>query len=269
MTIRQSQPATNKIADWVIEELTVDYERLLTVCVRVLRARLNGWSSDEIDDLAEKEEEKYLPEYLRDLYANRIDDGGTVNFEIDDAQQPYIRRTNNELINLSDRLRKIDWKIFENLCAEILKKLGGDSKVSGQSGDGGVDFYATGIKTHTMQLPLPRNAALCVIGQAKRYQNSYVTETELRVFVGGAILKLEELKRSNSLGLLGPTIFAFWTSSTLHSNAKKFAKSMGIWYMDGFTFAQYIKVLDLEHLLIDSEPSIIISSKNAIINVAS
>lgn len=240
-------PATNVIAGWVIEEAPEVFERLENTCVRALKLKLTGWSDDEIAELAESEVNNHLPECLRNISANKRDDGGTCNFEIDDENPPHICKTNTNLSTLQNKLRRLDPQLFEELCSEILHKLGGISKVSGKSGDGGVDFYATGIKTHSKDLPLPNNAALCVIGQAKRHKNHYVNETDLRLFVGGALLQLEELKRSKSLGLLGPTIFAFWTSSDFQENAKKFAKSMGIWYMDGITFAQYIKVLGLEH----------------------
>lgn len=246
-------PPTQVIVDWVIRGAGDSDERLDVVCSRVLTNELGGWSADEIADLVEQEVTGYLPEALRNAYAKRVEDGGTPFFEIDSENPPYIRKAHSKLFALHSKLRQLDWKLFESLCSEILNKLGGTSKVTGQPNDGGVDFYATGIRTHSNSLPLPRNAALSVIGQAKRYDNAQIKESEIRKFVGGALLKLEELKRGHALGLLGPTIFAFWTSSDLHENAREYARSMGIWYMDGMTFAQYIQELGLEDRLVITE----------------
>lgn len=246
-------PPTQVIVQWVVEGAIATNERLDFLCTRVLEKKLVGWSKDEIAELAEEEANGYLPEALRNEYAKRVEDGGTPFFEIDDNAPPYIKKAENVLFALSAQLRQMDWKLFENLCGKILTQLGGHSKVTGQPNDGGVDFYATGIKSHSKNLPLPRNAAMCVIGQAKRYKEQLVSESEIRKFVGGALLKLEELKRQQALGLLGPTIFAFWTSSMLHENAREFAKAMGIWYMDGMTFAQYIQELGLEASLLSPD----------------
>jgi restriction endonuclease Mrr len=244
-------PPTQVIVQWVIDDAIEINERLDTLCIRVLEKRLTGWSKDEVAELAETESKGYLPEALRDEYAKRVDDGGTPFFEIDENNPPYIRKAENILFAVSKKLRQMDGKAFEHLCGQILTKLGGHSKITGKSNDGGVDFYATGIKSHSKDLPLPPNAALCVIGQAKCHKDQWVSESEIRKFVGGALLKHEELKRDQGLGLFGPTIFAFWTSSMLHDGARAFAKAMGIWYMDGITFAQYIQELGLEASLPD------------------
>ena len=250
---QRNSPPTQIIVDWVIQGASQSVERLDIVCLRVFTKHLTGWSEDEIADLAEQEVRGYLPEALRNECAARIEDGGTPLFEIDAEALPYIRKVQIELFDLERKLRTLDWKLFETLCSDILAKLGGASKVSGQPNDGGVDFYATGIKGHSLNLPLPKNAAICVIGQAKRFSTAQITETDLRKFIGGAMLKLNELKRTHSLGLLGPTIFAFWTSSTLHANARIYAQSMGIWHMDGMTFAKYVFELGLSHRL---EPAV-------------
>lgn len=251
--LQRSPPPTQVIVDWVIQGASQTVERLDVVCRRVFAKHLHGWSEDEIADLAEQEVRGHLPEALRNEYATRVEDGGTPLFEIDSEDPPYIQKVQAEIFEIERRLRTLDWKLFETLCSDILAKLGGTSKVSGQPNDGGVDFYATGIKGHSLNLPLPKNAAICVIGQAKRFSTAQVNETDLRKFVGGAMLKLNELKKTHSLGLLGPAIFAFWTSSTLHPNARSYAQSMGIWHMDGTTFAQYVFELELSHRLDPTE----------------
>jgi hypothetical protein len=48
---------------------------------------------------------------------------------------------------------------------------------------------------------------------------------------------------------LMPTLFAFWTTSDLDPNAKKYARSVGLWYMDGPTLSAYAQELGLEEYI--------------------
>jgi hypothetical protein len=52
------------------------------------------------------------------------------------------------------------------------------------------------------------------------------------------------------LGPLTPVVFAFWTTSDFDPNAKRFARDVGLWYMDGLTLASYVSGLGLENYLI-------------------
>ena len=49
----------------------------------------------------------------------------------------------------------------------------------------------------------------------------------------------------HSIAPLTPTLFAFWTTSDLETNAKKYARNIGLWYMDGSTLVAYIEELGL------------------------
>ena len=141
---------------------------------------------------------------------------------------------------------------FEELCAEVLKKLGWhETGCIGGKQDDGVDFCGFGFPDNQLfNLPIPLNCRALVIGQAKCYkQGNNVTETEIRKFVGGALKKLNDFRKSGKVGVLTPVIFAFWTSSDFNDSAKEYAKTMGIWFMNGRTLVEYLDKLDLIKLI--------------------
>ena len=45
--------------------------------------------------------------------------------------------------------------------------------------------------------------------------------------------------------VLGPVVYAFWTTSDLHIHAKEFSRKMGIWHLDGMALAEYVLKLKL------------------------
>lgn len=195
-------------------------------------------------DLAE-EHISYVEEILRDKHAWLIEDGGIPSYEMDE-NDPYIRRINEENAEIARKLRLTDPFHLEVLCKRILEKLGATAENTQKSYDGGVDFFALNLKTYSASYPLPTTASLSVIGQAKRYAvNNPVKENEVRNFIGGAMLKLDELRKLGKVNVLGPVVFAFWTTSDLHVHAKEYSRKMGIWHLDGMALAEYVLKLDL------------------------
>lgn len=89
---------------------------------------------------------------------------------------------------------------------------------------------------------------MTVIGQAKRYNpDNFVSETELRKFVGGAIYKASTLKSTiSSLGVIAPISYAFWTTSNFHPDAITYARNMGLWYLNGLALAQLANRMDID-----------------------
>lgn len=196
-------------------------------------------------DLAE-EHLGYVEEILRNRCALIIEDGGVPSYLMDD-KEPYIRKVNEEHSKIAEKLRLIDPFYFEVVCKRILEKLGATAENTQKTYDGGVDFFALNLKTYSASYPLPRTAALSVIGQAKRYgANNEVKENEVRNFVGGAMLKVDELRKQGKINVLGPIVFAFWTTSDLQSHAKEYSRKMGIWHLDGLALAEYVMKLGLE-----------------------
>ncbi len=70
-------------------------------------------------------------------------------------------------------------------------------------------------------------------------------EKELREFVGGGILKLQEYRERRIWNPLTPIVFAFWTTSDFHKSAKDYARNIGIWFMNGWSFARYVRELGI------------------------
>ncbi len=240
-----STPSTQIIAIWIQEALDDEgWLPLRDIAVRVLELKWKR-SLSEIEDYLEDKLE-YVAEQLRNELADRLIDGKVQDFEIDDEAPPYLRRTLPISTSLLTKLRAIDPFEFEVVCSKILAKLGATAEVTQRTNDGGIDFIGTSLKIVHTTLPMPASCSAIVIGQAKRYkEGSAISETKLREFVGAAVLQRHRLSSRSAISPLMPTLFAFWTTSDLEPNAKKFARSVGLWYMDGVTLAAYARELGL------------------------
>ena len=93
---------------------------------------------------------------------------------------------------------------------------------------------------------MPPSCKVLVIGQAKCYKkDNNVTENDIKRFVGGALKKLNDFRKAGHVGVLAPVVFAFWASSDFNDPAKEYAKTMGIWFMNGRTLIEYLHKLEL------------------------
>lgn len=237
--------STQIVASWVKEALTDSEWVLLRHVSIICSVSRTGRPEDDIADFID-EKLHYIAEHLRDDIAECSIDGRIIELEIDDEANPYIRRIASRRQDLLDKLRSIDPYIFEKLCARVLIALGAEARETERTNDGGIDFIATKLKVIPSQLPLPHTCHGIVIGQAKRYKDgANIGEVKLREFVGAALLRRHVLGVNSNLSPLAPTLYAFWTTSDLDPNARKFARSIGVWYMDGPTFAAYAEELGL------------------------
>lgn len=175
-------------------------------------------------------------------------DGTSPVFEIDDDPNPYIRSIGNNSKATLQKLRKISPENFEKVCALILKRLGAvDANTTPLTNDGGVDFQALQINIVPLSLTVPDGCKAAAIGQAKRYKDGLlIKETQVREFVGAAVLRRYEMQRDNSIRQFSPVLLAFWTTSDFDPNARKYARALGIWHMDGRTLSDYVRHLELE-----------------------
>ena len=237
--------SSQDIAKWVEAHLdSSGWQSLSDAMLHAISKSMPKASIELHTDLVE-EHLDYIEEILRNKRALVIEDGGIPSYELDDYDQ-YIRRINQRNTQLAAKLRLIDPFYFEVVCKRILEKLGATAENTQKSYDGGVDFFALNLTTYSVSYPLPKTAALSVIGQAKRYAaDNEVKETEVRNFIGGAILKLDELRKEGKINVLGPVVFAFWTTSDLHVHAKAYSRKMGIWHLDGMALAEYVLKLEL------------------------
>jgi hypothetical protein len=246
-----AQPSSQVAASWVKAEIrSGDWVSLREICHVAVTSKWTGRSPDEIADYIE-ENISYVAEHLRDEAGEWGIDGTPARFEIDNEPIPYVRGLASYASNVLVKLRQMDPIRVEALCAEVLKKLGANSYSTQATADGGIDFIGSHMNIVPGAFTIPDACRATVIGQTKRYkEGNVINETTVREFVGAAVLRRHELQKDGKAGPMSPTIFAFWTTSDFHPNAKKFAKSTGLWYMDGYTFATYVNELGLAGALL-------------------
>jgi hypothetical protein len=244
-----SVPSSQTISQWIEEDLTLDtWVPIRGLALDALRKR---WTKPELalEDLIDNQL-SYIANHLRDELAERFIDGKVVDFEIDNEEPPYLRRLLPRRPSLLEKMRKVNPFAFEEICSRVLTALGGEAGVTQKTNDGGIDFTAIKLKIIHSTLPMPHSCHAVVIGQAKRYrEGNAISETRLREFVGASVLKRHQMAAEQMIPPLMPTLFAFWTTSALEPNAKKFARSIGLWYMDGATLSAYARELGLEEFI--------------------
>lgn len=246
-----AQLSSQVIAQWAIEYLeSEDWILLSDICMQGIRKQ-NKFSETVIEESVERELD-YVAEILRNKAACAVEHGELVSYEIDDEQSPYIKKICEAHPPTLSTIRNMNSAQFEVLCSEILNRLGwSETGNTGGSQDDGVDFYAFGFpNSQSLDLPVPSSCKVILIGQAKRYkQDNNVSETEIRKFVGGAFKKLNDYRKAGKVGVLTPVIFAFWTSSDFDNPAKEYAKTMGVWFMNGRTLVEYLEKLNLSQTI--------------------
>jgi restriction endonuclease Mrr len=243
-----AKPKPYIIAKWVAEEITeATYVDLRSTIDSTLRSHMTEYSKEQIEELTEILERDVFSEL--GVVANQsIESGVEPTFVLEGVPgSAYIKAHNIEALSILTRIRSISPSEFEQICADILKALGATSRRVGRSGDGGVDFIATDLPVSPECRIALRACHPIVIGQAKRYkEDDLVTVTDMRSFLGGALLKADELKRTDDrFGLYSPVSFAFWTTSDFNKPAREFAKLAGLWRLGGLALAQLILHLKL------------------------
>jgi restriction endonuclease Mrr len=234
-----AEPKPEKIADWLINGANnLEFKPLREVLERVLALQLKENSPEENADLSERVAPAVSKE-LETLASEDLAEGIASSFEI--SPEGYFRVLDAPEKPMLKKLRAMDPKAFEEFCAEILRKLGANSKTVGGSNDQGVDFIAVNLQLGEQTQLAPRASQALVIGQAKRYgEGRNIKPTMLREFIGGAILRAEEVRITNKIdaGLLTPVVYAYWTTSDFHLDARKYARTMGMWYLNGIGLTQ-------------------------------
>jgi Restriction endonuclease len=242
-----ANPSSQVAAVWVQQELkSTSWVLLKDVLFNAVRQKLVSISEEDVWEYVETNL-PYVAEHLRDIIADREVDGAIPTFEIDNDPSPYIRLSASLPSDVISKLRKIDPFQLEDVCAKLLCALGATSYATQRTNDGGVDFIAVKLKVVPLALTVPAACTAAVIGQAKRYKDgNSISETRLREFVGAATLKRHQLTVENKVGPLAPVLFAFWTTSDFDQNAKRYARDLGLWYMDGSTLSNYVVALGLK-----------------------
>lgn len=240
-----AQPSTQIVASWsklALRDTT--WELLNVVLERALTTKWTGKSEAERGDFIER----YMPqiaEHLRDEASVARTDAAFCPYEIDDEDIPYIRLVERAPSKLLAKLRRVDPFEFERVCAKLLERLGGKSRVTKKTGDGGIDFITVELDILPASIPLPAQCKAAVIGQAKRYTSKPIAERALREFVGASLVERNELRAERNILPLSPVLLAFWTTADFDQSCKVFARKAGVWLMDGDTLAAHLAELDL------------------------
>ena len=239
-----SKPSTQQVASWAKAATSTEWQPLRKVSERALRDRWTGQSDDQISDFVD-EHLSFLASHLQVEMSEAELDGAVCGFEIDDEDDPYVRSVGLNTDEVLLKLKSICSFEFENVCKRMLDQLGGQSKVTQKSRDGGIDFFSIGIDILPDGIAAPIQCRASVIGQAKRFADKLVAERALREFVGASVLKRHELRVTENVSPLTPVLLAFWTTSDFDPHCKAFARNTGVWLMDGRTVASYIHRLKL------------------------
>jgi hypothetical protein len=230
------------LALWVAQDAaTLSFRPLLDVAAEVLLVRMPGRSSEECADIAERLLIR-MSESLKRIALDSIEDGVEPGFELStDESALYFKSLETTAFSFRDQLLALSPSLFEDFCARLLRTLGGDSRVIGKSGDGGIDFVARDISVIGQPGPSSIGARTLIVGQAKRYsRENQITETDLRGFVGAAIKRCSDPGdvATYRRAILAPLSLAFWTTSDFQPSAKRYARAVGLWYLNGTGLAQ-------------------------------
>lgn len=238
-------PSSQAAAGWLKDGLrTTEWRAVREVLNTAVTERWAGQSEEAIAEYVD-DNLVYVAEHLRDEYAQASQDGAVCPFEIDSEDEPYIRANDEDDGELLAKLKRICPFEFEKVCAKLISAIGGDSRVTSKTRDGGVDFIAIGLDILPDKLNCPTYCKASVIGQAKRFDNKLIAERALREFVGASLLHRNDLRVRQSISPLSPVLLAFWTTSNFEPNTKIFARRAGVWLMDGYTLSTYLIRLGL------------------------
>lgn len=244
-----SIPSSQVAAGWVKDAVGDEWISLKVIMSSIVEQKWTGRSSAEVGEYVE-DNLYYVAEHLRTELAEARLDGAHCPFEIDEEEDPYIRKIAELPSDLLMKLKTICPFAFEEVCSRILGSLGGREYRTPKTGDGGIDFIVTEIDVLPQDINSPEHCRGAVIGQAKRYNGRLIGEKNVREFIGASLLKRHELRQSGSIGPLTPVLLAFWTTSNFEPNCKVFARKAGVWLMDGATLANYLVKLGLESWVI-------------------
>jgi restriction endonuclease Mrr len=213
----------------------------------VLTNRCN-YSIEERQEIVDENYIK-LADEIENMLDRKRNDGTNINIKLEyNGDVIFITNNQQARTRILTDLKNLDSEKFEHLCSEILEKLGADKKgVTGGKQDGGIDFWGYGLDLTHQLGPTTKGGKMFIVGQAKRYTESIVKESDLRKFIGGALLSKHKISKDQNInvGLLQPTIYAYFTTSIFNKDSIEFANNMGIWYLDGLSLSHLIEELEI------------------------
>jgi hypothetical protein len=236
-----SELSSQVIANWVLNYNFLGSCRLQEVIFKALKQNISKWSDEKLYEEVEKHE-KYVFQLLGEKYNEFESEGINPPFKIEeDGGSCFYAGFPIKENPILDKIISEDSKKFEVLCKNILERLGASSEVTGGTDDGGVDFIGYGLPVGAIKFETRIANRLLVIGQAKKCQRGKtISEKQLRAFVGAAIKRRYDLlvEKKYDTKYIQPTVYAFWTTSDFHPDAQIYAKTVGLWALNGICVAR-------------------------------
>lgn len=237
------------IVNLIIESsVNPNWKKLQLVIYECMRSKFETFSEEYILEYSEE----HLVTIAEELFIKEDtarQESVELNFDIKEEDDGYyIKFIDTPEIAFLKQLQADSPENFETFCSNILSKLGGIATIIGGRQDGGIDFVASDLMLNNLPSQSTMGSRIFVIGQAKRYSDGkHITETDMREFLGSCVKRIDDFKRSRpeQYGILQPTILAYWTTSDFHTDARKFAKEIGIWYLNGIALSQLAIKLNL------------------------
>jgi restriction endonuclease Mrr len=246
-----SDPSPFFIANWIADGIReYNFISLQLAIENALKEHTPELSEEKITDLAEQYEHAVFSD-LGEITDRLKFNGTEPSFLLEgEPGTTFIKSQNIEAVETLTRLKQLSPKEFEQFCSGVLRTLGATANTVGGSNDGGVDFIAFDMPVSRIEIAALHACNLTIIGQAKRYADKFISLTDLRCFLGGALVKSDEIKRSyEKYGVFSPTVFAFWTTSDFHQSARNYAINAGLWCLGGLSLAQLSLRIGIENIL--------------------
>jgi len=237
-----------QIAHWIAEGVDhAEPRNLREVIETTIRTRSDIQSPDEVAELSEAIE-AYVHYQLGVVSDQMVQEGVEPTYVVEGQPgSAYLIGQNIQATELLSRMKRLQPKEFERLCSEILVRMGAKGKHVGGTDDDAVDFYAKDVPLGGTNIAAVKVCRVVLVGQAKRYANSAVTMTDVRNFVGGALVRADKLRREDdSLGVAGPLILAYWTTSRFNKRAEEYGRKAGVWMLRGMALAQLVHSLEID-----------------------
>jgi restriction endonuclease Mrr len=246
-----SDPSPFYIARWIADGIREsDFITLQVAIENAIKENIPNISEEKATDLAEQNEHKVF-DILGEIADNLNLTGTEPSFLLEgEPGTAYVKSLNIEAIDILSRLKQLSPNEFEDFCSNVLCCLGAKARSVGGSNDGGVDFIAYDVPIARLDIAALRASYPIVIGQAKRYTDKFISVTDLRSFVGAAVLRSDDIKRNyDRYGIFYPVIYAFWTTSDFHQSAREYSNKIGLWCLCGLSLAQLAIRIGLHNLL--------------------
>jgi len=231
-------PTTNHVGSLVFSRFSSTvFVPLRTAIAEILTSEFS-YSDESAADYSDQKVGDIFG-YIENRMSDDRDNGVAAHLQLDgDSDDAFLKHIGSPAVSeYLKRLKLIHPTDFEVFCGKVLSAMGANrSEVTGRSNDQGIDFFANELSICT---PSSVGARIHIVGQAKRYTDGLISETDIRKFVGGAIKRVSDPKdKVYRAERLAPVIYAYWTTSDFDAGGLKFAKAIGLWHLNGMGLTQ-------------------------------